>query len=308
VPVAEALTIACQIADALDAAHEKGIIHRDLKPSNIKIRPDGGVKVLDFGLAKLTSGFNGTEPLIVAATQPGLVIGTAAYMSPEQARGAQVDKRTDIWAFGCVLMKCWPPVRHLVARRRRTRWCPFWNGNPTGVRCLPHASGRDESGAALPDKDVRHRLRDIGDSQRALSGIGDVRQPAPVERLASTQRALPWMAVVAALAAVAVGVWFLRPSAPAGVPIHTTHSQITVPDHGNIAAGASNTLAVAPDGSKIALVVEVNQKRGVWVKALEESAARFVPGSDGAQYVIWSPDSSRSRSVFSTSPTVRPGQ
>ena len=109
VPLDEALAIARQIAEALDAAHERGIVHRDLKPSNIKIRPDGGVKVLDFGLAKLvnqvdgTSGFNGTEPLAVAATQSGLVIGTTAYMSPEQARGAQVDKRTDIWAFGCVL-------------------------------------------------------------------------------------------------------------------------------------------------------------------------------------------------------------
>ena len=140
------------------------------------------------------------------------------------------------------------------------------------------------------DKDVRHRLRDIGDSQRVLSGIGDVWQSTPVERLASTQRALPWIAAVAALAAVAVGVWFLRPSSPAG-PIQTTHSQITIPDNGTIAAGFSNTLAVAPDGRKIAMVVEVNQKTGVWVKALEESTARFVPGSDGAQYVLWSPDS-----------------
>ena len=140
------------------------------------------------------------------------------------------------------------------------------------------------------DKDVRHRLRDIGDSQRVLSGIGDVWQSTPVERSASTQRALPWIAAAAAVAAVAGGVWFLRPSAPAG-PIQAIHAQLTVPDNGNIAVGLTNILAVAPDGRRIAMVVEVNQKRGVWVKALEESAPRFVPRSDGAQYVIWSPDS-----------------
>jgi Tol biopolymer transport system component len=297
VPLNEALGIARQIAEALDNAHEKGIIHRDLKPSNIKIRPDGGVKVLDFGLAKLvnpvdgTSGFKGTEPLAVTATQPGLVVGTAAYMSPEQARGAPVDKRTDIWAFGCILYEM------LAARpafggattsdtmasvlEREPDWSAMSRHTPPDVmslvqRCL--------------DKDLRHRLRDIGDSQRVLSGIGDVWQSAPVERVASTQRALPWIAAVAALAAVAVGVWFLRPSAPAG-PIQAIHAQFTVPDNGNIAVGLTNILAVAPDGRRIAMVVEVNQKRGVWVRALEESAARFVPGSDGAQWVIWSPDS-----------------
>ena len=232
VPLDEALAIARQIAEALDAAHEKGIIHRDLKPSNIKIRPDGGVKVLDFGLAKLvnhdgTSGFNGTEHLADAATQPGLVIGTTAYMSPEQARGAQVDKRTDIWAFGCVLyeMLAGRPAfggattsdTMASVLEREPDWSAMSPRTPADVmslvqRCL--------------DKDVRHRLRDIGDSQRVLSGIGDVWQSTPVERLASTGRALPWIAAVAALAAVAVGVWFLRPSAPA-----RTHPNHPFPNH-----------------------------------------------------------------------------
>src|SRR6185503_12093663 len=107
--VAAALSIARQIADALDAAHEKGIVHRDLKPANIKITPDGIVKVLDFGLAKAAAG-DGASPdlthsptVTVAGTRDGVILGTAAYMSPEQARGQAVDKRTDIWAFGCVV-------------------------------------------------------------------------------------------------------------------------------------------------------------------------------------------------------------
>src|SRR6202140_4078599 len=109
VPVEEALTIAKQIAEALEAAHEKGIIHRDLKPANVKLTPEGKVKVLDFGLAKAFAGDTSNEDignsptLSMAATMQGVILGTAAYMSPEQARGKAVDKRTDIWAFGCVL-------------------------------------------------------------------------------------------------------------------------------------------------------------------------------------------------------------
>ena len=108
VPLAQAVGIARQIADALDAAHSQGIIHRDLKPANIKLRPDGTVKVLDFGLAKSVDSADvdaAHSPTITALTRSGIILGTAAYMSPEQARGKAVDKRADIWAFGCVVLR-----------------------------------------------------------------------------------------------------------------------------------------------------------------------------------------------------------
>ena len=171
IPLTDALTIARQIADALDAAHEKGIVHRDLKPANIKITPDGVVKVLDFGLAKAVGGdaadrdLTQSPTVTVGGTREGVILGTAAYMSPEQARGQAVDKRTDIWAFGCVLYEMLTgraafrgtSVTDILAAVLERE--PDWSALPaTPLLALRHLLRR------CLEKDVRLRLRDIGDA------------------------------------------------------------------------------------------------------------------------------------------------
>ena len=174
IPVDEALPIAKQIADALEAAHEQGIIHRDLKPANIKVRPDGTVKVLDFGLAKAMEPTGDASPSVSqsptittpAMTEAGMILGTAAYMSPEQARGKPVDKRADIWAFGCVLYEMLTGGGRSTGRVSRKRWRASSSVSRTGTgcrrRCRPRCA--HTSGAAC------RRIRDSGCRPSATSG------------------------------------------------------------------------------------------------------------------------------------------
>ena len=218
IPVDEALPIAKQIAEALEAAHEAGVIHRDLKPANIKVREDGTVKVLDFGLAKALDTTPEGDPslsptLTAAATQMGVIMGTAAYMSPEQARGKPVDKRADVWAFGTVLYEMLTGKRAFAGEdvsdtlatvlKSEPEWDALPLDTPPSVRRVVQACLR---------KDARERVHDVADVRLAMEGTFEttVEVPASVEPHRRSQRrllsVLPW-ALAVGMASIAIGLW-----------------------------------------------------------------------------------------------------
>jgi Tol biopolymer transport system component/predicted Ser/Thr protein kinase len=281
-PLDEALRIAKQIADALDAAHAIGIVHRDLKPGNIKVRPDGTVKVLDFGLAQLSRDREQAEPnpansptLTMAATQAGMILGTAGYMSPEQARGKQVDKRADIWAFGVVLYEVLTGKRlfqgddvtdTLAAVLRHE---PDWEQVPVKVRRLLRR---------CLAKDPAKRLRDIGD-------VWELLDEAP-QATASSRPRLGWVAwSIAGMLAIALGFVsyrHMREEQP-----RVLKMSVLPPEK---ATFTTSLPAVSPDGRRLAFAAALDGKDQLWVRDLDSLAARALTGTDGASYPFWSPD------------------
>ena len=300
-PPDEALSIARQIAAALEAAHEQGIIHRDLKPANIKLRADGSVKVLDFGLAKLTDPALGSSGAAAVtspgATHAGLILGTPAYMSPEQARGQVVDARADLWAFGCVLYEM------LAARRAfdgatvsdaisavLTRE-PAWNALPERtpapiVRLLRRCLARDVTRRLRHAGDVRLELEDIAASQSADLG------PAHEIARASSTRLLPWaIAAIAVTAALALGwrSWTAaRASSPDTAP--TTRLEISVPPGLELFPSTASTVVASPDGRSIAFVGTSGGNRQLYLRRLDQFDATPVRGSVGATASTFSRD------------------
>ena len=298
IPVAEALVLARQIAEALEAAHDRGIIHRDLKPANIKVRADGTVKVLDFGLAKALEPSPAAVESAAAATitspavtVPGMILGTAAYMSPEQARGTAVDKRADIWGFGCVFYEMLTgtrafPGRHVtevlasvLARE------PDWSLLPAGLspaiatylrRCL--------------HKDPKQRIHDIGDVRLALDGVFDVATPLPgppppLRRGWALPAGAAFLAAVAAAAVMAS--WLMRPPPPAA-PRITRLEVGTAGDTALTLIDAQRHIAITPDGSRV--VYAGNRNNTLLVRRLDDlEPTPLFQGSSRGLFI--SPDS-----------------
>ena len=297
IPAPQALAIAEQITLALEAAHEQGIIHRDLKPANIKVRTDGTVKVLDFGLAKaLAPAFAGNvdldAPPTVTAAAPttgiGVVLGTAAYMSPEQARGHVVDKRTDIWAFGCVLFEMLTGRRVFpgatmsdtiaAVLERSPDWTALPPATPPPVRHIL---------ARCLEKDPKHRWRDIGDVRLELD---DAKAWRPAADSASRKKSRAgeravWALLVGLAAAVGAGVTPMLRQAPAPAEIRFA----VVFPRGMTAEFAQ--LAMSPDGQQIVAAPNFGaQSSPLWLRPLASTSGRLLTGTEGALFPFWSPD------------------
>ncbi|HET9362497.1 MAG TPA: protein kinase [Vicinamibacterales bacterium] len=306
-PVDEALKIARQIADAVEYAHDRGIIHRDLKPANIKVNPDGSVKVLDFGLAKaLDESGPAAHPhgtmsptLSLTATHAGVILGTAAYMAPEQAKGRPADRRSDVWAFGVVLYEMLTGQRMFGGDSVAETLASVMKEQITLADLpaeTPHTVRRLV--ARCLDRDPRRRLQSIGEAriviEDAIEGVV-VEEAAPQPVLASRPAASNWpwaLAAVAGLAAVGAVAWaWSRPVATAAAVARFT----VPPPNGTTITGyrsqASN-LAVSPNGKYVAFVAdEAGRDRTIWVRALDSLIAQRLDRTEGATYPFWSPDS-----------------
>jgi serine/threonine protein kinase len=307
IPIDEALPIARQIAEALEAAHDQGIVHRDLKPANIKVRSDGTVKVLDFGLAKAVgSGVASREagvgktladsPTIAAPamTQAGAILGTAAYMSPEQARGKNVDRGADIWAFGCVLYEMLagkPAFRgdtltDIVASvlTHEPDWTALPAETPAAVRGLLRRCLK---------KDPARRIHDSADARIEIEEAIAEPAPRPQQAAATTRRpaALQFAGwLVAALAAVAWLATQIGSLGPAPPSPQVVRLELNMPPGVETNETATPNMAISPDGTRVAYIGAVGGLRRIYVRRLGEFDSTPLQGTETANICSFSPD------------------
>ncbi len=297
-PLDEALAVARQIASGVELAHERGIVHRDLKPANIKLSGDGIVKVLDFGLAKLwekeplASGADpANSPTMTGAglTSAGIILGTAAYMSPEQARGRKVDRRADIWAFGCILFE-------MLAG------APAFFGE-TATDILARVMERDPDWSKLPaptppnvmrvlrrcfEKDPTRRLRHVGDAQLELEDAREPQAAAAARPAPLWSRVLPWS--VAGLLALATAAAFAIRPATSTASLGVLHFDIVSPAGVEVQPGFTQSFGLSPDGTRIAFVGVRDGMRRLFVRSVGGPELTEIPGTTGANTLAFSPD------------------
>ena len=298
-----ALRVALQVAEALESAHERGIVHRDLKPANVKLTPAGAVKVLDFGLAKPTMDVTATDlsvsPTLTAhMTQPGVILGTAAYMSPEQARGHEVDRRTDIWAFGCLLYELLSgrkvfggeSVTDLLAAivTADPDWSVLPEQTPRRIRDLLRR---------CLEKDPHLRLQHMGDarieigelidrpvSEATLSPSSDS-QPRPL-----TRRLIIGLAILATTAlGWAIWSWSVIRTFDAAPP-PTARAQISLPNGSRPASARSPSVALSPNGTHLVVAALTGDSSQLYIKSMERFEFEPIPGTQGARSPFFSPN------------------
>ncbi len=301
-PIADALTIARQIAEALDAAHGKGIVHRDLKPANVVLQGSSGsagdvrAKVLDFGLAKTKAiGLEGDLTQLpqgsLDGTAEGRILGTPAYMSPEQARGQAVDKRTDIWAFGCVLYEMLTGRRAFEGKtmtdtlalviERDPDWAALPNQTPLAIRTLLERCVRKDRLKRVHDiADALIEIDDCSTNDRRDTGKG--RLP----RALATRAWLPWL-LAAALAAMGWAALRNRPAAALAKP-ELVEVSVSPPDNSRF---AGQGIAISPNGRHIAFIATSRIGSSLWVRSMDTLEPREIPDTKGARSPFWSPDS-----------------